>query len=209
MFRKKGFTLVELLVVIGIIALLTALLLPVLSKARRQAYQVACLSNLRQISAALIAYAGANKGWFPAPGHWDGVFEEDWVHWQPGRDFADSRILPYLGDSEGVLKCPLGVPERTVRSGYPMGNGRPPGPYPFSYSVNNNITGDCRGRHRFGPIGNVLPCKLEHIVNPSRKILVIEEDTEAIDDGTWKTEGSHELAMKFVMVSVRHHRGRV
>jgi prepilin-type N-terminal cleavage/methylation domain-containing protein/prepilin-type processing-associated H-X9-DG protein len=62
---RKGFTLVELLVVIGIIALLISILLPSLNRARETANRVKCGSNMRQIGQAILLYANENKGNYP------------------------------------------------------------------------------------------------------------------------------------------------
>lgn len=71
--RRTGFTLVELLVVIGIIALLISILLPSLSKAREMGKSIKCLSNLRQLGMATYGYANEHKGFLPYPTtQWDG-----------------------------------------------------------------------------------------------------------------------------------------
>jgi prepilin-type N-terminal cleavage/methylation domain-containing protein/prepilin-type processing-associated H-X9-DG protein len=64
----RGFTLVELLVVIGIISLLISMLLPALNKARRASNELACASNIRQFGLGIQIYCNNNKGFMPAKG---------------------------------------------------------------------------------------------------------------------------------------------
>ena len=64
---RHAFTLIELLVVIAIIAILAALLLPVLTKVQENANSIKCLANLRQIGTAINAYCGENDGLLPGP----------------------------------------------------------------------------------------------------------------------------------------------
>ena len=97
--RGRAFTLVELLVVIGIIALLISILLPALTQARQAGYRVQCASNLRQIGLALTMYVNAHAGKYPNRRFPDAANPSgtDLLSWR-------TMIHPYMKNTE-VLSC--------------------------------------------------------------------------------------------------------
>ena len=108
---RAGFTLVELLVVIGIIALLIAILMPALSKAREQANAVKCLSNQRSLGGALVLFTNEHKGYLPKAWFNDSPFPggPKWQYRDPmwGWDYI---LSTYLSRNKDVFRCPTDEP---------------------------------------------------------------------------------------------------
>jgi len=108
----RGFSLIEMLVVISVIALLIAILLPVLSDARESAVTAECLSNKGQIATGLQSYAVDNDGMFPARAPVGYGYPHQMRRTTNGKyDLNEPFIDPYIGD-RAYLFCP-GLPTTT------------------------------------------------------------------------------------------------
>jgi prepilin-type N-terminal cleavage/methylation domain-containing protein/prepilin-type processing-associated H-X9-DG protein len=190
--KRRAFTLVELLVVIGIIAVLIGILLPTLAKARESGNRLTCLSNLRQIGTALVMYTNAAKGLIPVPPK-KAVDQFDAFWFCDGgsrtapalNDIGRYGLGPYLKLSPQnyrVLICPS---DQQVTS-------RKPNDYIFSYVFNRFMNGNT---------GTAIK-KITEVRNSAQKIWMYEEDGATIDDGNgemWTTNwGNADL------LSIRH-----
>jgi prepilin-type N-terminal cleavage/methylation domain-containing protein/prepilin-type processing-associated H-X9-DG protein len=208
MRKRAGYTLVELLVVIGIIAVLISVLLPALSRAREAARQIKCLANLLQLGNAFAMYYNENRGAFPSCA--TAPFSADWwIYWFEGHDLRDSAIARYL--SRPALPDFFRCPSDDL-------TGRPDDPgYPYSYTVNWMI---CEPRDYSRPqagfaIFQFDACpqadprqrpnlKVTQIRRPADIILIIDESSQTIDDGCWAPQ--HYAVDGRNLLSNRHDR---
>src|SRR3954471_4934212 len=211
-----AFTLVELLVVIGIIAVLIGVLLPALGKAREQSKNVQCLSNLRQLGAAFVNYSIANRGGLPAVSSRSTSRPEDWIYWQKDRSdtskytidkgagtFADSRIAKYIGKGgESVMFCPSDTKDGSDRD--ISFNSSAEGQYRYSYVMNNKMSSFDLSQGNSVLIGRNAS-KITNVHNSSQKVLLYEEDERTLDDGNARPDPA---TTKVNMLSLRHDRQR-
>ena len=101
--RRRAFSLVELLVVIGIIAILLALLFPAFAKVREQSRRTKCLANLRSIGQALFIYANGNRDRLPngnPPAVWSDASAADWVMVNFAEDLKAAKVFRCPSDKD-------------------------------------------------------------------------------------------------------------
>lgn len=172
---RRAFTLVELLVVIGIIAILIAILMPALTKARNQALAIKCGNQARQIYLACSMFAADHGGHLPRPaiGPADqGVDAEKFCMFTMPDwgvlDYSKGVMVRYMPGGNDVRRdvwyCPGDLGEVTQGGGAAASGEK----RNFSYSFNSNVTQtEPRGR-RYG-------IRLATVKNAARKIMIYEE----------------------------------
>ena len=124
--RGLAFTLIELLVVIAIIAILAAMLLPALSKAKNRSLTVACASNLKQWGLAVTMYAGDYQNCFPANLYADGAHDFGWMGRSLNVNFYPQYLYPNRSGTatthrsqQDVIYCPTDQWCRPYEQAYP------------------------------------------------------------------------------------------
>jgi prepilin-type N-terminal cleavage/methylation domain-containing protein len=204
--RSRAFSLIELLVVIAIIAILAALLLPALSRAKNQSAKAMDMSNYRETMTALHIYAGDNRdsltwpNWDYGGGMPDGSARAGWLY-LPDLSNSATNIFNARGGllwdtlrGGKIFLCPADRPDQTYTSSRGQSSQR--AQQLSSYIMNGAVIG-----FRSGYYSNRPPVKISAML-PADCILFEGDDRYAFsfnDGSSWPSEG----------VSVRHSGGGV
>ncbi len=220
-YRSPAFTLVELLVVISIISLLTALLLPALSTARAKVRSTQCVGNLRQLQVGYLIYVHDHDGKF-MPNTSRGIrliqqgASPSWTlgnpKWDTNTDNIKAGLLfPYVKVTS-LYSCPSDL-SRTVRRASAL-------PRTRSYSLNGYFTPDLTGKGLKVNPTYIAKFKQKlsdlHTPGPDQVFGFLDEDEQSIDDGMFATHdpkhwfnqnATSDLNSWMEMPSDRHNQG--
>ena len=155
-----GFTLVELLIVIAIVAVLLVLSFPALAKVRASAQTSVCLENLRQVSSAIQLYAGENNGSYPAGQVWIGPTLQIW--WFTIADYLGGTVT----QKGSPLNCAANHEARRQQTGSNL-------QWP-NYGINPFI-----GGNPWNEANRPNPMNVQSVKKPSQTLLIM--------DGDWNT----------------------
>jgi prepilin-type N-terminal cleavage/methylation domain-containing protein len=208
MKSKQGFTLLELMVVIAIIAILAALLLPVLSAAKEKGRRVRCMNNFKQLSLGIQLYADDHADQLPGP-VWQGFWEE--------YDNVDSKRLSYYIATYMGIAAPSATPQDNLFARCPSAplHWTRPDPAtppmstdtPLSYIVSTSVTSISTGALSwpfgypyasppFNKKSNEAPKRMGDIASPSMSWAMTDADKD--------NAGSHAAYFPFLPEAPSH-----
>jgi prepilin-type N-terminal cleavage/methylation domain-containing protein/prepilin-type processing-associated H-X9-DG protein len=182
--RSRGFTLIELLVVIAIIAILAAMLLPVLSKAKQKSLTTQCIGNLRQLQLCYQMYCDDNNTFLPPNDNFQPVYS--WIGASDAQTDVTTTsikagVLYRYNTAAAIYRCPADMLMVTGMAGPPPAVTVP---QTRTYSIDFALGG---GNPPGTPQGGITPLlKITQILSPSpsQKIVFVDENEFEVTGGT-------------------------